>query len=456
MATDIHLVCLNWANEALQIALTAHLAEQDLIHCDASPATEVLPTVILFKVADDALYALLQDLRGNGNACIIVVAGSTDAIRGDTHWQLLDHGVSDVLVCEPDSLGLLVSQIAARIHRWQEVQTLLQLPLVRDNLIGNSACWQSVLKRVLEVARFTDSAVLVQGESGTGKELFARLIHSLDARQPKRELVILDCSTIVKELSGNDFFGHERGAFTGAMDARDGAFALADGGTLFLDEVGELPLVLQAQLLRVIQEHTYKRVGGNRWKQTNFRLVCATNRDLAEEVKQGRFRADLYYRITMCTFHLPPLRERPEDVLLLATHFLQGLAKDGVAPQMDEVVKGYLLWHSYVGNVRELKQLVTRISHRHVGVGSITVGDIPEEDRPDANMRSAGWRDERFDTVIRRAVALGAGLREISQAASDTAVRVAIDTEAGSLARAADKLGVTLRALQMRRANHRA
>src|SRR5690606_31880967 len=136
-------------------------------------------------------------------------------------------------------------------------------------------------------------------------------------------LVILDCSTIVPELAGSEFFGHERGAFTGALITREGAFALADGGTLFLDEIGELPLHLQVQLLRVIQEGTYKKVGSNTWKSTRFRLICATNRDLSEEVKKGRFRADLFYRIASWTFHLPPLRERKEDILPLALHFLK-------------------------------------------------------------------------------------------------------------------------------------
>src|SRR5678816_1272096 len=138
---------------------------------------------------------------------------------------------------------------------------------------------------------------LIAGESGTGKELVARLIHALDRREPKGPFVVLDCTTVSPELAGSEFFGHERGAFTTAVTAREGAFAMADGGTLFLDEVGELPLTLQAELLRVIQERVYKRVGSNIWKQVNFRLICATNRNLLEEEARGAFRRDFYYRL---------------------------------------------------------------------------------------------------------------------------------------------------------------
>src|SRR4029450_8247587 len=160
---------------------------------------------------------------------------------------------------------------------------------------------------------FSQVSVLIVGESGTGKELIARLIHDLDQRRDKGDFVVVDCTTIVPELSGSELFGHERGAFTGAVGTREGAFALADGGTLFLDEVGELPLPLQGQLLRVVQARMYKRVGGNHWHRTEFRLVCATNRDLAREVERDAFRSDFYYRIANWPCRLPPLGERRGD-----------------------------------------------------------------------------------------------------------------------------------------------
>jgi len=312
------------------------------------------------------------------------------------------------------------------------------------------------LRQVVEVARFTDAAILICGESGTGKELVARLIHTLDARPGKRDLVVLDCATIVPELSGSEFFGHERGAFTGAVTARDGAFALADRGTLFLDEVGDLPTGLQAELLRVVQEHTYKRVGGNVWQETDFRLVCATNRDLKELESCGRFRRDFYHRIASWTCRLPPLRERPEDILLLAGHFLRQLRDEREQPGMDQAVREYLLQREYTGNVRDLKQVVSRLSYRHAGAGPITAGDIPPEDRPRVESQPDDWRDSAFVHSIGRAVALGVGLREIKQAAEDIAIRIALEAEMGKggKKRAAGKLGVTNRTLQIHARRH--
>jgi transcriptional regulator with GAF, ATPase, and Fis domain len=230
---------------------------------------------------------------------------------------------------------------------------------------------------------------------------------------------------------------------------------LADGGTLFLDEVGELSLRLQAELLRVVQERMYKRVGSNTWQQTNFRLVCATNRDLSEEEAQGRFRRDFYFRITSLTCKLPSLDKRPNDILPLARHFLRQLHPDKDAPDFDQPVREYLLRRKYPGNVRDLKQLVLRMAHRHVGDGPVTVGDIMEDERPSSALMPADWRDVSFEQAIGRALSLGVKLKEISSAAADTAIHLAIRDEAGNLQRAARKLGVTDRALQLRRAVQR-
>ncbi|HXH01997.1 MAG TPA: sigma 54-interacting transcriptional regulator [Candidatus Competibacteraceae bacterium] len=408
--------------------------------------------ILIFDEISHQLCDFLRDVDRKGLGRMLAIATSPAALADRGAWRLLQAGASEVLVWHHSSDP--ADQIVARLQRWAAVDQLLKSPLVQNNLIGQSRAWKSVLRQVIEVARFTDASVLIMGESGTGKELVARLIHTLDSRREKRDLVVLDCTTIVPELSGSEFFGHERGAFTGAMTPRDGAFALADDGTLFLDEVGELLPGLQAQLLRVIQERHYRRVGGNTWHHTDFRLICATNRDLMQEVHAGKFRSDLYYRIATWVFRLPPLHERPEDVLPLAHHFLKELRSDKESPELDEAVKDYLLRRDYPGNVRDLKQLVLRISHRHVGDGPITVGDIPEEDRP-KDLLPADWCDARFDQAIRRALALGFSLKEISQGATETAIRIAVTDEEGNLQRAARKLGVTDRALQMRRANRR-
>jgi transcriptional regulator with GAF, ATPase, and Fis domain len=219
--------------------------------------------------------------------------------------------------------------------------------------------------------------------------------------------------------------------------------------------VGELSLSLQAQLLRVVQEHTFKRVGGNSWNRAEFRLVCATNRDLLDEVTRGRFRADLYYRIASVVCHLPPLRDRPGDIIPLFQHFFMEHGPGDEPPELDEPVREYLLRREYPGNVRDLKQLVARIAYRHVGPGPITVGDLPEAEWPAVSVDEENWRGMALDTSIRRAVAQGVGLKEIGRLATETAIRIALDDEEGNLQRAAQKLGVTDRALQMRKAANR-
>jgi transcriptional regulator with GAF, ATPase, and Fis domain len=267
---------------------------------------------------------------------------------------------------------------------------------------------------------------------------------------------VLDCTTVSPELAGSEFFGHERGAFTTAVASREGAFALADRGTLFLDEVGELSLALQAELLRVVQERVYKRVGSNTWKQLNFRLICATNRNLLEEEARGAFRRDFYYRIASWTCALPSLGERGEDILPLTRHFLRQLCGVRRPPEPDPAVRDYLLTRAYPGNVRDLRQLVTRMFARHVGDGPLTVGDLPPDERLAATerMRKA-WHDGAFQCSIRRALAMGFGLKEINSQTTDLAIQTALADEDGNLQRAARRLGVTDRALQMRRAQRR-
>ena len=278
----------------------------------------------------------------------------------------------------------VAAAVAQRLRRWRVVDELLDRPYVREFLVGDSPAWRSVLREAVEAARFTAAAVLITGESGTGKERMAQLIHDLDARPAKKKLVILDCSTVVPSLSGSEFFGHEKGAFTGASAARAGAFELADGGTLFLDEVGELPVTLQAELLRVIQEGTYKRVGSNIWRKSAFRLICATNRDLAAGQATGAFRGDFFHRISGCTLHLPALRERVGDIIPLVEHFFRQATPGREPSPLSGAVREFLVRRPYPGNVRDLRGLALRIIHRHLGDGEISIGDVPDGERPAA------------------------------------------------------------------------
>src|SRR5262249_39279517 len=194
-----------------------------------------------------------------------------------------------------------------------------------EEIVGDSAALKNVLRQV-EIVAATDSTVLVQGETGTGKELIARAIHSVSGRR-SRTFVKLNCSAIPTGLLESELFGHEKGAFTGAIAQKIGRFELANGGTLFLDEVGDIPLELQSKFLRVLQEQEFERLGSTRTIRVDIRLVAATNRDLAAMVAERQFRSDLYYRLNVFPLALPPLRERPGDVPLLVRYFVQEHAR---------------------------------------------------------------------------------------------------------------------------------
>ena len=444
---------LKQAGVAAEIAASPEQMDAACDTCESN--TPSRPGIVFFSAVTPLLCDFVRTCSQYGLRRLLAVT-MRDALTDGTAWQVLEAGASDVLGW--NAPGDTTRTIVARVRRWFEVDTIVSSALVQNHLVGESPVWRGLLRQVVEVARFAepdDASVLLIGETGTGKDLIARLIHSLSPQRARRDLIILDCTTIVPELSGSELFGHERGAFTGAIAGRDGAFALADGGTLFLDEVGELPLGLQAQLLRVVQEHTFKRVGGNTWHKTDFRLVCATNRDLLVEEASGRFRRDLYYRIAGWNFRLPPLRERMEDILALARHFLKQRRPGQDPPDFDVPVLEHLLTRSYPGNVRDLRNLVLRLAERHVGPGPITIGDIPINERPPVTPVGESWRDLAFEQIVRSAMVRGAGLREIRRAAEDAAIRIAFGQEDGNLQRAARLLGITDRALQMRRAEQR-
>jgi transcriptional regulator with GAF, ATPase, and Fis domain len=407
--------------------------------------------LLIFDADCMGAAAAIHKLRRQGGGRILALSIAPEPPSAQDQWQLIGAGAADV--CHWPADRCHAEQVAAVLQRWQAIENILASDLVRCNLVGTSPAWRAALSQLVEAACFSDASILVTGESGTGKELAARLIHTLDTRPDKRDIITVDCTTLVAELIGSELFGHERGAYTGATGPRDGAFALAHKGSLFLDEIGELPPTLQTQLLRVIQEKTYKRVGGNPWHTSDFRLICATNRDLQAEVAAQGFRADLYYRIATQVIHLPPLRERTHDILNLARHFMAERFPAGEVPELGEPVRSYLLSRNYPGNVRELRQLVARLCARHVGRGPLSIGDIPADERPAAGRPASDWHDAEFERCIHRAVCLGVSLKEVGREASDTAIRLVIDEEHGNLQRAARRLGVTDRALQIRRAN---
>ncbi len=229
-----------------------------------------------------------------------------------------------------------------------------------EQIVGNSPKLEAVLEQVVKVAP-SDSTVLVLGETGTGKELIARAIHNLSPRCG-RPFVRLNCAAIPLDLLESELFGHERGAFTGAIAQRIGRFEMADTGTLFLDEIGDLPISLQPKLLRVLQEQEFERLGSSTSRKVNVRLVTATHRDLPELVRQNRFRLDLFYRLHVVPIHLPALRERREDIASLVMHFVEVYSQrmgKRIAEVSTETMKAFKSY-SWPGNIRELQNLVER------------------------------------------------------------------------------------------------
>jgi transcriptional regulator with GAF, ATPase, and Fis domain len=253
-----------------------------------------------------------------------------------------------------------------------------------DEIVGTSAALQSVLSLVSQVAP-TDASVLVTGETGTGKELVARAIHRR-SRRASRAFVSVNCAAIPRDLIASELFGHEKGAFTGAVQRRLGRFELAEGGTIFLDEVGELPMETQIALLRVLQEHEFERVGGTRTIATNVRVVAATNRNLQVAVAAGTFRSDLFYRLNVFPIEVPPLRERREDIPILVEYFIDRCAREvgknitGIDKNSLELLQSY----SWPGNIRELQNVIER-SIIMCETENFSVDETWIPDRPVAN-----------------------------------------------------------------------
>ncbi|MBV9274743.1 MAG: sigma-54-dependent Fis family transcriptional regulator [Verrucomicrobia bacterium] len=247
---------------------------------------------------------------------------------------------------------------AAREHLVPEDKLRSQNKI--PEIVGKSAALRQVLQEV-ELVAPSDATVLILGETGTGKELIARAIHQ-SSRRSGKPLVRVNCTSIPKELFESEFFGHAKGAFTGAIRDRAGRFEAANGGTIFLDEVGEIPLELQSKLLRVLQEKSYERIGEERTRRTDVRIVAATNRDLKHEVAAGRFREDLYYRLNVFPLKVPTLRERKEDIPLLATRFVELLVKELRCPQPRLTRAGMetLQDYEWPGNIRELRNVIER------------------------------------------------------------------------------------------------
>ena len=309
-------------------------------------------------------------------------------------------------------------------------------------LIGTSPAMQKIYKLVGQVAR-SEASVLLLGESGTGKELVARAIYA-NSPLAARPYVAINCAAIPDTLLESELFGHERGAFTGALTQRIGKFERADGGTIFLDEIGDMPLALQAKLLRVLQNGEFQRLGGDQTLRTKVRVIAATNKDLMAMVKEKTFREDLYYRIHVVQIQLPPLRERLEDVFPLAEHFLKRAGKDRGLKFSTASKKALQSWR-WPGNVRELENAVTR-AVVCAAADSIEPGDLPPEVVGAVSAREVGGETGWWSMVSQAAGQGG----DLLAAGEKILVEKALQEANGNVKRAAEVLGVTRAALRTR------
>ena len=310
-------------------------------------------------------------------------------------------------------------------------------------IIGRSKGINEVY-RLIENLKDSCATVLVQGDSGTGKELVAQTIHRTSARR-NFPFVAVNCGAIPANLIESELFGHERGAFTTAMYQRKGKFEIAHGGTLFLDEIGELDRELQVKLLRVLQEKEFQRVGGNRSYKTDVRIIAATSRDLKKAVQAGHFRDDLFYRLNVVPIHIPPLRDRREDIPLLLDHFFKKIAKemDRPAPLLAPEVKSPLLDYAYPGNVRELTNIVERLVVI-CSNGKINYHDLPQEVREEAETTPGSA------TLLKELPNGGVPLQELEK----ELILKTLKMTSWNKAAAARMLGMTRRLLYLRLAQY--
>jgi two-component system NtrC family response regulator len=364
-----------------------------------------------------------------------------------TAVEAMKRGAADYLTkpFERDELLLVVGKAIRQRRLEDEVVSLRGVLKDRSrlgNIIGVSAGMQEVFS-LIERVSFADVPVLITGESGTGKELVARAVHEGSGRS-RGPFVALNCAAVPEGLLESEFFGHERGAFTGAVRAHAGRFEQADGGTLFLDEIGAMRVDLQAKLLRAIQEHEIQRLGSTQTKRVDVRILAATSLDLDEAIRQKSFREDLFYRLSVVPIHLPPLRERQEDIPLLVHHFLQSAARKlgREAPRIGPDAMERLQAHAWPGNIRELENCIERLLILSSGE-RLAVKDLPANLRDGVEAGSGGANGFRLPPAGVRLTELECHL-----------IRQALQRSPGNLRGAARLLGLSYKTLQYRIRKH--
>jgi two-component system, NtrC family, response regulator AtoC len=379
------------------------------------------------KLPDGDGLAVLRWFREHAPEVPVIVITAFGTVGSAVEAMKL--GAVDYLgkpLASPDELRILVRRTLDQ-HRIADERDLLREDQASRFACGNLTARDPIMMRTLELAAKvapTSSTVLLTGESGTGKEVLARCIHQNSARA-QRAFVAVNCAALAPALIESELFGHEKGAFTGAAAQHLGRFERAHGGTLFLDEIGELDGSLQVKLLRVLQERTFERVGGTRQIAVDVRIIAATNRDLSQSVSEGKFREDLFYRLSTFPIHIPPLRERPGDIPVLAEAFLKRSAQQmgKPAPALTREAVETLLSYSWPGNVRELENLMERMAI--LCDDEVGAADLPID-------QSDGGKPVRWRAIERQAI--------------EEALRV----NDGNRTLAARQLGISLRTLQYR------
>jgi two-component system response regulator HydG len=362
--------------------LTAGSGDEALAHLEHHEVDVLLCAVSMPTM--DGLAVLRHVRAHDAGIAAVMMSGHGDIT---TAVAVMKEGAYDCLVKPINGEDLLNTVQKALAMRALSIENLVLTRQVYDqcahaNVMGSSPAWRRVCQMVTQIAP-SQATVLLTGESGTGKELIAGLLHRLSPRAT-RPFIVLNAAAMPATLLEAELFGYEKGAFTGALHRKPGHFELADGGTLFLDEIGDMPVDVQAKLLRVLQDGTFKRLGGLQTLRVNVRVIAATNKEVSKEVAAERFRQDLYYRLNVITVRLPPLRERMQDVPLLAAHFLEKYARENhkaiVAMQQGAIE--HLMQYTWPGNVRELENVIERAVVLAQG-SVITLADLSLEEQPD-------------------------------------------------------------------------
>ncbi|UCE88080.1 MAG: sigma-54-dependent Fis family transcriptional regulator [Pseudomonadota bacterium] len=340
---------------------------------------QVLGTVLVPDSTDEAeTLALIERLAKRFGDVAVLLVHQQEGVTGAPQ-SLVPRIVGTVETPFRHSQMMHALRLAEVHNDGKPDESLSRSPELFRNLVGNSRAVQRVRKLIEQVAD-SEANVLILGESGTGKEVVARNLHYHSSRRDK-PFVPVNCGAIPGELLESELFGHEKGAFTGAISSRQGRFEMALGGTLFLDEIGDMPLAMQVKLLRVIQERMFERVGSNKSIEANVRIIAATHRDLEQEIKAGRFREDLYYRLNVFPIEMPPLRERVEDIPVLVNELIIRLEHEQRGSvRLTPAAIAALCQYPWSGNVRELSNLMERLVIMYP-YGVVDVGDLPEKFR---------------------------------------------------------------------------